>query len=131
LSVARSGLPAEANPNRAVINDEEFGRLTVAAKQLAALAKGPTRKGLENQKKPWKDVELYLLLAHETGHRCTAIGRLRWSDINFEKGRITWRGEFDKIGVEHTVPLSETAKAALKRALDELQARRRGWTHCG
>lgn len=122
-------LPVEANPKRAVVTDEEFNRLTVAASELATLAKAPTRKGLENQKKPWKDVDLYLLLVHETGHRCTAVARLRWSDVDLEKGLVTWRAEFDKIGVEHTVPLSETAKAALKAASDELQTARRQAGH--
>jgi integrase len=111
------------------VTDEEFDRLTAAAKQLAAVAKAPTRKGLENQKKPWKDVELFLLLAHETGHRCTVIARLRWSDVDLKRGLVTWRAEFDKIGVEHTVPLSEVAKTALKRASDELQFARREAGH--
>jgi integrase len=116
-------LPVEVNPKRAVVTDEEFGRLTVAAKELATLAKSPTRKGRENRKRPWRDYELYL--AHETGHRCSAIARLRWSDVDLEKGQVTWRAEFDKIGVEHTVPLSVAATTALKRAADEVRAARR------
>lgn len=115
-------IPVEANPRRPVVSDEEFDRLTAAAKQLAALARKPTRKGKENQNKPWKDIELYLLLAHETGHRCTAVGRLRWSDVDVENGLVTWRADFDKIGVEHTVPLSQPATDALKRAAEEFRA---------
>lgn len=118
-------IPVEANPKRPLVTDEEFGRLTIAAKQLATLAKAPTKEDEENGKKPWKDVELYLLLAHETGHRCSAVGRLRWSDVDLEKGLMTWRAEFDKIGVEHTVPVSEAAKAALKVAAEEFRAARR------
>lgn len=114
-------IPVEANPKRPVITDEEFERLTVAAKGLAALANAPTKNGEENGNKPWKDVELYLLLAHETGHRCTAVGRLRWSDVDLEKGLMTWRAEFDKIGVEHTVPLSQAANSALKTSAEDFR----------
>jgi integrase len=118
-------IPVEANPRRPIVTDEEFDKLTIAAKQLAALAKAPTKDGTENGKKPWKDVELYLLLVHETGHRCTAVGRLRWSDVDLEKGLVTWRAEFDKTGVNHTVPLSETAKLALDGAAEEFRSAQR------
>jgi len=118
-------LPVEANTRRPMVTDEEFGRLTAAARQLASLAKAPTRAGTGSGKKPWQDVELYLLLAHETGHRCTAIGRLRWSDVDVEKGLMTWRAEFDKIGVEHVVPLSETARLALKGTAEAFHAAQR------
>jgi integrase len=78
--------------------DDELTKLTAAAKEL-----GP-------------QVELYLLLTHETGHRCTAVGRLRWSDIDLEKGWVTWRAEHDKRGIEHSTVLSEELITALKAA---------------
>lgn len=124
-------IPVEANPRRPIVTDEEFRRLTVAAKTLATIARQPTRKGNPSQKMPWKDVELYLLLTHETGHRCTAVGRLRWSDIDFEKGLMTWRAEYDKKGVEHKVPLSKAAAEALTVASDELQTARRETARIG
>lgn len=120
-------IPVEANPERPVLTDEEFSRLTQAAKGLAKAAKEPTKAGKASRKKPWRDVELYLLLSHETGHRCTAVGRLRWSDVDLEKGLVTWRAEYDKQGVEHIVPLSETAAEALRVARREAARLGDGW----
>ncbi len=91
-------VPTELNPRRPITTDDEFAKLTKAARGL-----GP-------------DIELYLLLTHETGHRCSAVGRLRWSDLDLEKRLVTWRAEHDKIGREHVVPLSAAAVAAVKAA---------------
>ncbi len=60
--------------------------------------------------------ELALILAHETGHRIGSIRLLRWSDVDWEKNSIRWRGENDKIGFEHVTPLTAAAKEALSRA---------------
>ncbi|HEV8496776.1 MAG TPA: tyrosine-type recombinase/integrase [Gemmatimonadaceae bacterium] len=94
----RFPLPTEVNPRRPITTDEEYTRLLKAAASLSP------------------HIELYLLLAHETGHRCSAVGRLRWNDLDLEKGLVTWRAEHDKIGREHTLPLSPAAAAALKAA---------------
>jgi integrase len=91
-------IPVEANPNRPLTTGAEFQRLTEAATGLG------------------QDVSLYLLLTHETGHRCTAVGRLRWSDVDLDKGLVVWRAAHDKMGIEHTVPLSERATEALRSA---------------
>ena len=56
---------------------------------------------------------LFLTLAHETGHRAASIRQLRWSDVDLERKRVTWRGESDKIGFTHETPLTDTAAAAL------------------
>ena len=90
--------PSEVSPNRPSTSDEEYQRLREVAAELGS------------------DVELYLLLSHETGHRCTALGRIRWSDVdltNPSKATIRWRQEHDKIGLDHTVPLSPKATEAL------------------
>ncbi len=60
--------------------------------------------------------ELALILAHETGHRIGSIRLLRWSDVDWEKNSIRWRGENDKIGFEQVTPLTAAAKEALSRA---------------
>ena len=60
--------PLEANPSRPITTDDDLMKLSAAANELG------------------HQVELCLLLTHETGHRCTAVGRLRWSDIDLEKG---------------------------------------------
>ena len=41
-------------------------------------------------------------LAHETGHRIGAIRKLRWSDVDFDQGRIAWRAENEKSGHGHS-----------------------------
>jgi integrase len=91
-------VPVEKNPDRPLTTDDEFARLANAAKAL-----GP-------------QVELYLLLTHETGHRCTAVGRLRWSDVDLETGWVTWRAAEGNKGYEHSIPLSDAAAEALRAA---------------
>jgi integrase len=94
-------IPTETNPARPSTTEEEFSKLQIAAKSLGA------------------DVELFLLITHETGHRRTAVGRLRWSDIDFTdamRATVRWRSEHDKIGLDHTVPLSTDATEALQAA---------------
>src|SRR5688572_2971493 len=60
--------------------------------------------------------ELALRVAHETGHRIGAIRQLRWSDVDLPAKRIRWRAENDKIGLEHSPPLSKAAVDALTTA---------------
>jgi integrase len=91
-------VPVEANPLRPITTGDELMKLTTAAKEVG------------------HQVELYLLLMHETGHRCTAVGRLRWSDIDLEKGWVTWRAEHDERGVEHSTVLSDELVNALRVA---------------
>ena len=56
------------------------------------------------------------MLAHETGHRLGALLNLRWSDVDLTAGRVVWRAASDKIGWEHTTPLTTVARAALMEA---------------
>lgn len=65
---------------------------------------------------------LALILAHETGHRIGSIRRLRWSDMDFEHGKIRWCAENDKIGFEHETVVTEAALDALERARQEQQS---------
>jgi integrase len=64
---------------------------------------------------PWQ-FGCLLVLAHETGHRLNAILSLQWRDIDFATGRITWRGEADKIGNEHVTPMTDAARCAFEDA---------------
>jgi integrase len=61
--------------------------------------------------------KLALILAHETGHRISALCKLKWNDIDFQAGEITWTREKDKVRNEHQVQASEVALAALGEAL--------------
>lgn len=60
--------------------------------------------------------KLALVLAYETGHRIGAIRQLRWSDLDFERQVIRWRGKNDKIGFEHETPMSPAARNVLLAA---------------
>jgi integrase len=57
---------------------------------------------------------LLLVLAHETGHRIGALLALRWSDLDLTTERIRWRAASDKIGWEHSTPLTTEARGALE-----------------
>lgn len=99
--LARNGfhgfqVPREESVRRPIISNEEYGQLLEVADQLGATFR------------------LALVLAHATGHRIGAIRLLRWSDVDLEKATIRWRGENDKIGYDHTTPLSADAVTALK-----------------
>ena len=102
-------MPVEKNPRQPTISDADFERVIEAAKTL-----GP-------------EVSLFVLLAHETGHRRMAIAQLRWSDVDLEKALVTWRAENDKMRVAHTVPLSETALEALKATRKQSARIGDGW----
>jgi integrase len=105
-------VPKEENPSRPIVTAEEL-----AALERAATVEGP-------------EVRLYLLLVKETGHRCTAVGRLRWTDVDLAAGKLRWRAEHDKMGREHIVLLSEPAAAGLAIAEQQRKASGRigdGW----
>ena len=59
--------------------------------------------------------DLALLLVHETGHRIASVRQLRWGDINEADGTVRWRGCADKMGYDHTTPLTDAALAALRK----------------
>ena len=63
-----------------------------------------------------------LVLAHETGHRISAIRKLRWSDIDFEQRTILWRAEHEKTGYEHRTPVTAEATGALEEAREHNHA---------
>lgn len=59
--------------------------------------------------------ELFVVLSHETGHRAGSIRQLRFLDVDFEHGRLHWRGEADKIRNDHHTPATEEALSMLLR----------------
>jgi integrase len=89
-------LPREANPRRPLVNEEEFQQLLEVADRVHSCCR------------------LALLLAHETGHRASAIRQLRWSDVDLQRRVIRWRAELDKIGFEHETPLTPEAIGVLE-----------------
>ncbi len=91
-------LPREESPHRPMLSAEDYHKLLGVAGAID------------------RRFELALVLAHETGHRIGSIRMLRWSDVDLDHARCTWRATHDKIGFEHVTPLSTDAVAALARA---------------
>jgi integrase len=91
-------VPHEENPRRPRLQEEEYAALLEHAPAVSI------------------DLELALILAHETGHRLSSIRQLRWSDVDVERGVAHWRAEHDKIRHEHETPLTPAAVEALERS---------------
>ena len=89
--------PRNESPARRVLTAEQYQALRAAAATF------------DNPR-----VGVFLILAHETGHRAASIRKLRWSDIDLEGRVVCWRAENDKIGDEHTTPLTDEAVALLR-----------------
>jgi len=90
-------LPKEENPRRPLVTEAQYQKLRKVAPQVDC------------------NLELALVLAHETGHRIGAIRQLRWSEIDMTEKRILWRAENDKIGMEHSPPISDEAARVLEK----------------
>lgn len=84
-------LPKEGPVRRPVLPNDEYLKMREAARQLGA------------------EHELAIVLSHETGHRIGSILRLRWSDVDLDRGMVRWRGENDKVDYEHATPLTTEA----------------------
>jgi integrase len=70
---------------------------------------------------------VFLILAHETGHRGASLRQLRWTDVDLERRTIRWRAENDKIAYEHTTPLTDQAVTVLEQYRQESGAIGDAW----
>lgn len=102
-------LPREENPQRPRLDASAYQKLQAVASDVSAL------------------FALALVLAHETGHRINSIRLLRWSDVDLEARTVRWRAANDKIGYEHTTPLSVDAAAALDAERSRMPAIGDAW----
>ena len=91
-------LPREKNSRRITLSEEEYQRLLQVGADVN-----------------WR-FKVALVVANETGHRIGAIRRLRWSDIDFEHGRINWRAEYEKSGYAHSTPMTQAVRTTLEKA---------------
>jgi integrase len=105
-------LERERNPVRSWATYDRFLAVRDAVGKLRESAAS------ETERTRWTRLELALVIAEATGRRRGAIAKLRWEDVDFERGTVHWRGEHDKTGMELVVP----APAAL---LNELRLFRR------
>jgi integrase len=89
-------VPREENPSRALLTLGQYQRFVSAAAKEGG------------------QIECFVKLAWHTGHRSSSIRNLRFSDVDLEGKRIHWRGENDKIGLDHWNPLHSEVVEALK-----------------
>ena len=101
--------PREVSPRRPTLTEEEYQALLAVSRDVDPR------------------FELALVLAHETGHRMSAIRRLRWVDLDFGRQLVRWRAENDKIAFDHVTPLTEVALVQLQRAQREQATIGEGW----
>jgi integrase len=101
--------PKEMSTHRPIITDKQYRAILKISRRISP------------------SFELALVLAHETGHRIGSVRLLRWSDIDLTNRTVRWRAENDKIGFEHTTPLTSKAVQALQRARNELRVIGEAW----
>jgi integrase len=101
--------PKETSPRRPVISDQRYRAMLSVAERM-----------------DWR-FRVALVLAHETGHRISAIARLRWSDLDLQGRSVHWAKENDKLGFEHRTPLTQEALEALQRARKNTPGVGRAW----
>jgi len=94
----------EESPKRPSLSTEEYGQLLAVADEI----------GVDVGAAPPSPFRAALVLAHETGHRISAIRLLRWSDIDFDRERVLWRAVNDKMGMTHETPLTPAALSILR-----------------
>ncbi|GIW51246.1 MAG: hypothetical protein KatS3mg081_0601 [Gemmatimonadales bacterium] len=88
-------------PRRPVLSDEEYRAMLTVAREVNPV------------------FELALVLVHETGHRLNSVLALRWSDLDLVRGRVRWRADADKMGIDHETVLTAEAVSVLQRARAE------------
>jgi site-specific recombinase XerD len=101
--------PTNKSPKRPICDDDRYEALLSIADQVTMY--GPWRKKVKSY------LPALLVLAHDTGHRITAILNLRWSDWlpDFRThGGLHWRAETDKIGLDDVVPVTPEVRAAVE-----------------
>jgi integrase len=101
-------LPTGQSPRRPIVTEGEYQALLKAANGEESL-------------------RLFLVIAHETGHRSNSVRHLRWSDFDAEKRTLTWRADTDKQKFAHVSTLSDEAVEALKSAQRSTRAIGEAW----
>lgn len=110
--LAGGKIPVEKNPLRPVETYDSYLQLMEVAKEAN-----------------WR-LPLALCLAESTGQRIGSILQLRVGDIDLHRlphGQICFRGETQKTGYDHGVPMTDYARGAVLQHLGRLGADARGW----
>src|SRR5690606_2627619 len=89
-------IPREKNPRRPLMEHAVFEALV----------------GVSSRVHPM--LTAFLVLAEASGRRLSACRQLRWSDVDLEGSTVRWRAENDKKGYEVTLPISDSAREAIR-----------------
>jgi integrase len=100
--------PRRVNPRRPVASWQRFERTRAAIVELAEVANN------DSERTKWRRLELALVIAEATGRRLGSIRQLRWRDFDFERDRVRWRAEADKMGKEREAPLTPALREEMK-----------------
>lgn len=101
-------LERERNPVRTWAT---YDRFLVVRQAVSGLRQSATK---ETDRARWTRLELALVIAEATGRRRGAITKLRWEDVDFDRGTLRWRGEHDKTGLDLTIPITKELLAELR-----------------
>ncbi|MGH7688846.1 MAG: tyrosine-type recombinase/integrase [Gemmatimonadaceae bacterium] len=112
----------EADVRRPVASQERFEATrtgmqafqTRYLQEMESLDSAAKRARADRRYRSWLRAELGLVLLEATGRRRGAIMGLRWSDLDFASGRITWRAEYDKKRRTSTVCYPERLFATVR-----------------
>lgn len=99
--------------DRNPLRGSPWPRVTTVRRPVCTAAQYHALRNIAPAVHPLADIAL--LLVHETGHRIASVRQLRWDDVNDTEGIVRWRGSADKMGHEHTTPLSDAAREALRQ----------------
>jgi len=123
----RIGVKGEHDPRRPTTSFDRFEKTRAAmqvmqqqyAEEMETAVSRGERSRAAARRCTWIRAELGLILLEATGRRRGSIMRLRWEDVDFPTGRITWRREHDKKRKEWVVAYPES----LLHAIREFQRR--------
>lgn len=90
-------LPTEKDPRQPVLEEEMITGLLTIAPDIHPF------------------LRTLILMAQHTGRRLSSILALRWDDVDFVRGKIHWRAEYDKIRKSWFVPMHSAVVAELKQ----------------
>jgi integrase len=118
----RIGVKGEHDPRRPTTSFDRFEKTRAAmqamqqryADEVKTTETRGERSRAEARRCTWIRAELGLVLLEATGRRRGSIMRLRWEDVDFQTGRITWRREHDKKRKEWVVAYPESLLTTIR-----------------
>ena len=81
--------------------------------QRARLETGKYESMLTHASSVDRRFHLLIVLCFETGHRLNSVRQLEWAEIDLTERTMFWSGSKQKNGIDHTIPMTDAAHAAL------------------